>query len=97
MAKSKILRGGEPLPGGQEHLPQMEPMPKNDKIHKLARRVKQASVDWSSAAKEHKELKDQLTEALIEAKMDHYQYGDVEVHLDTRRKLTVKVKREEDE
>ncbi len=99
MAKDKILKGGEkaPDPGGQEHLPNMEPMPKNEKIHRLARRTKAASKEWSKAAADHKGLKEQLIEAMIEAKLDHYEYGDVTVHLDTSRKLKVKIANDDEE
>lgn len=97
MAKTKVLKGGEPLPGGQEHLPNMEPMKKNDKIHRLARRCKAASKAWSAAAGEHKGLKEMLIEAMIEAKLDHYAYGDVDVQVDTSRKLKVKVDNDDDE
>jgi len=98
-----MLKGGEKppsddaLPGGQEHLPGMAPMPKNNRIHNLARRVKKASKEWSAAAKEHKGLKEQLTEMMIEEGTDYYAHGDVEVHLDTRRKLTVKVENDKEE
>lgn len=88
---TKRLKGGEPLPGGQEHLPGAEPMPKNNKIHLLARRCRAASKAWSAASKEHKGLKENLIEAMIEAKLEHYEYGDVTVHLDTSRKLKVKI------
>lgn len=97
MAKSKVLKGGEPLPGGQEHLPEMAPMPKNKKIHDLARRCKAASKEWSKAAGEHKGIKEMLTEAMIEAGLDHYEYGDVTVHLDTSRKLKVKIANDDEE
>jgi hypothetical protein len=97
MAKSKVLKGGEPLPGGQEHLPGAEPMPKNEKIHRLARRCKDASKAWSAAAGEHKGLKEMLIEAMIEAKLDHYQYGDVDVQVDTSRKLKVKIANDDEE
>jgi len=97
VAKNKILKGGEPLPGGQEHIPGLEPMPKNEKIHRLAKRCKAASKEWSKAAQGHKDLKEQLTEAMIEAGLDHYEYGDVTVHLDTSRKLKVKITNDDNE
>jgi len=97
MAKSKVLKGGEDLPGGQEHLPNMEPMPKNEKIHRLARRCKAASKAWSKAAGEHKGMKEMLIEAMIEAELEHYEYGDVRVDLDTSRKLKVKIANDDDE
>lgn len=97
MAKSKVLKGGEDLPGGQEHFDGMEPMPKNNKIHNLARRVKAASKVWSKAAADHKELKEMLTEMMIEEGMEHYHYGDVTVDLDTKRKLKVKVESDDEE
>ena len=92
MAKKKP----EPLPGGQEHLPGAEPMAKNKKIHDLARRCKAASKEWSAAAAEHKNIKEMLIEAMIEAKLDRYSYGDIEVHLDTSRKLKVKISNDVD-
>ena len=97
MARRKVLQGGEDLPGGQEHLPGAEPMPKNEKIHRLARRVKAASKAWSKASGEHKELKDMLIEAMIEEGLEHYEYGDVKVDMDTSRKLKVKIGNDEDE
>lgn len=97
MARRKVLKGGEPLPGGQEHLPGAEPMEKNPKIHNLARRVKAASKEWSAAAEEHKGLKQSLIEAMIEEGLEHYEYGDVTVDIDTKRKLKVKVESDDEE
>lgn len=97
MAKAKVLKGGEPLPGGQEHLPGAEPMEKNPRIHNLARRVKAASKEWSAAAEEHKGLKQSLIEAMIEEGLEHYEYGDVKVDMDTSRKLKVRIANDEDE
>lgn len=97
MAKRKVLQGGEPLPGGQEHLPGAEPMEKNPKIHNLARRVKAASKEWSVAAEEHKGLKESLKEAMIEAGLDHYEYGDVKVDMDTSRKIKVKIANDDED
>ena len=97
MAKRKVLQGGEPLPGGQEHLPGAEPMEKNPVIHDLARRVKAASKKWSKAAGEHKELKESLRDEMVEAGLDHYEYGDVKVDMDTTRKIKVKIGNDEDD
>ena len=96
------LKGGEKppkedLPGGQEHLPGTEPMPKNEKIHRLAKRCKAASKEWSKAAGEHKGLKEMLIEAMQEAGLDHYEYGDVSVHVDTSRKLKVKIANDDED
>lgn len=93
----KILKGGEPLPGTQEHIPGMAPMPKNEKIHRLAKRCRAASKAWSIAAGEHKGLKEQLIEAMIEEGLTHYEYGDVTVHVDTSRKLKVKIANDDGE
>ncbi len=89
---------GKPLKiGGQEHLPEMAPMPKNEKIHRLALRCKTGSKAWSRAAEEHKCLKQSLIEAMIEAELEHYEYGDVKVDMDTNRSLKVKVANDDDE
>lgn len=101
MAKSRTLKGGEKppkkkedeekLPGGQMHFKEAEPMPKNDKIHNLARRAKAASLKSTRAAADYKELKDKVVEAMNEAELEHYHYGDVTVHVDTKSKLTLTV------
>lgn len=96
------LKGGEKPPkeesiGGQEHFEGMAPMPKNEKIHRLAKRCKAASKAWSKAAGEHKGMKEMLIEAMQEAGLDHYEYGDVSVHVDTSRKLKVKIANDDDD
>lgn len=95
MAKSKILKGGEPVLGGQEHIEGMEPMPKNEKISRLARRTKSASLAASRSKSEHEGLKEQLIDAMTEAELEHYHYGDVTVHVDTSRKLKIEVTNED--
>lgn len=75
----------------------MEPMPKNEKIHRLAKRCKAASKAWSKAASEHKGMKEMLIEAMIEAELDRYQYGDVTVDLDTSRKLKVRIANDDED
>ena len=112
MAKTTVLKGGEKRGRGrprkvpedngerlpsQQHLPGAESMPKNDKIHRLALRCKAASKQWSKAAEEHKGIKQGLIEAMIEADLEHYEYGDVRVDMDTNRKLKVKVSNDDDE
>lgn len=93
MAKKK----DEDLPGGQEHLPNMEPMPKNQKIHNLAKRTRAASKECSRAKAEWQGLKEQLIEAMVAAGLSNYEYGDVMVHLDTKRQLKVKISNENEE
>jgi len=96
MAK-KILKGGEKLPGGQEHLPDMEPMPKNEKIHRLARRTKAAVKECSKAKAAWQDLKEQTIEAMRTEGLTHYEYGDVKVDLDTKRQLKIKIANEEED
>lgn len=95
------LKGGEKPPeekiGGQQHFPGAEPMPKNEKIHRLAKRCKAASKAWSKAAGEHKGIKEMLIEAMQEADLEHYHYGDIDVQVDTSRKLKVKIANDDDD
>lgn len=87
MAKSKILKGGEKP---------SEQMPKNERIHSLARRCKAASKAWSKAAAEREELKRSLLEAMIEEGLERYSFGNVSVDIDTTRKLKIKAGDEDD-
>lgn len=100
MAKRKVLKGGEPIPdeiaddhdvGDQQHFDGMEPMPKNDKIHRLALRFKAKSLESSRAKAAADELSESVLDAMKEAGLERYHHGTVTIHADPKIKLKITV------
>lgn len=86
MAKAKTKPGEEPEQG---FLPDMAPV-RNDRIHRAARRYRSLMLARKAALAEEVEAQDNLLRIMKEEGVEHYEYGNLSVHLDSKEKVTVK-------
>jgi hypothetical protein len=79
MAKKKLV---------QDYLPGTEPV-KNKKVHPKALHYAAMRDDRIAANVAEKEAHDTLLAAMLEEGLEDYQYGDLKVHVDNKKKCKV--------
>lgn len=77
--------------GEQEYLPGTAPT-RNKRVHRLAVRYAELRDARMAANKEEKEAHDTLLYAMIEEGLSAYEYGDITVTIDDKKKCKVAVK-----
>jgi hypothetical protein len=74
----------------QEYLPGTEPL-KNNRVHPAAKRYAKERDDRIAANKAEKEAHDNLLAIMLEEGLETYEYGDISVSIDAKRKCVVRV------
>lgn len=88
MAKKKIEKDDIKI---QQQIPGTE-SPRNPKLEKLAKSYRAAMLARKSAGEEEHAAHETLMLAMTDAGVTVYQHGDMEIRIDEKRKVRVKVK-----
>ena len=75
----------------QEFLPGQEPK-KNNRVHKAALRYAELRDARIAANEEEKDAHDTLLHTMLEEGLESYEYGDLKVFIDNKRKCKVSTK-----
>jgi hypothetical protein len=74
----------------QEQIPGMESV-KNERVHRAAKRYAKARDERIALSEKEKEAHDFLLGVMTEEGMDFYEYKDLGVYVDTKRKAKVEI------